>query len=264
MNSTLLLRLAGPLQAWGSGSKFNRRLTGRAPTKSGVIGMAAAALGYRRDYQIDKLQGLKFAVRIDQAGKRIKDFHTAHTFGEKKQQSFISDRYYLSDAVFLVGLEGSPDLLREIEAALQNPVFPIFLGRRSCPPAGAVVLGIREQALTAALTEAPWEASEPYRRKQPASVWLEIVRDAEPGEAGSFETRDFPVTFSQSHRQHVFRSVVSDLRAVEMKNESSRAYTYSEDAARTAMVAANAHAQTKQDPFGELEVNDVSVKDRNQ
>ena len=47
--ATLLLRLAAPLQAWGADSKFEPRKTAREPTKSGVIGLLAAALGLRRD-----------------------------------------------------------------------------------------------------------------------------------------------------------------------------------------------------------------------
>jgi len=43
--ATLLLRLAAPLQAWGADSKFETRKTAREPTKSGVIGLLAAALG---------------------------------------------------------------------------------------------------------------------------------------------------------------------------------------------------------------------------
>ena len=37
--AVLLLRLAAPLQAWGSNSKFIIRNTEREPTKSGVVGM---------------------------------------------------------------------------------------------------------------------------------------------------------------------------------------------------------------------------------
>lgn len=47
--ATLLLRLAAPLQSWGSDSKFETRKTDREPTKSGVVGLLAAALGLRRD-----------------------------------------------------------------------------------------------------------------------------------------------------------------------------------------------------------------------
>lgn len=45
--STLLLRLAGPLQAWGTESKFETRRTEREPTRSGVVGLLMAALGCR-------------------------------------------------------------------------------------------------------------------------------------------------------------------------------------------------------------------------
>ena len=40
--ATLLLRLAAPLQSWGSSSKFEIRTTEKMPTKSGVVGMLAA------------------------------------------------------------------------------------------------------------------------------------------------------------------------------------------------------------------------------
>ena len=65
---TLLLRLAAPLQSWGEDSKFETRRTRREPTKSGVIGLLAAALGRRRDEPLDDLRGLRFAVRVDQEG----------------------------------------------------------------------------------------------------------------------------------------------------------------------------------------------------
>ena len=40
---TLLLRLAAPMQAWGIASNFDTRKMALAPTKSGVIGLLAAA-----------------------------------------------------------------------------------------------------------------------------------------------------------------------------------------------------------------------------
>ena len=63
--ATLLLRLAAPLQSWGADSKFETRKTNREPTKSGVIGLLAAALGLRRDDAagLARLNGLHFAVR---------------------------------------------------------------------------------------------------------------------------------------------------------------------------------------------------------
>ena len=43
--SVLLVRLAGPMQSWGSQSRFSHRDTEREPTKSGVVGLLSAALG---------------------------------------------------------------------------------------------------------------------------------------------------------------------------------------------------------------------------
>ena len=71
--ATLLLRLAAPLQAWGADSKFETRKTGREPTKSGVIGLLAAALGLRRDEReaLLRLTGLRFGVRVEREGQLL-------------------------------------------------------------------------------------------------------------------------------------------------------------------------------------------------
>lgn len=78
--ATLLLRLAAPLQSWGADSKFEIRKTNREPTKSGVIGLLAAALGLARDddQALQRLNGLRFAVRVDQEGQLLRDYHTAN------------------------------------------------------------------------------------------------------------------------------------------------------------------------------------------
>ncbi len=70
--STLLLRLAGPLQAWGTESRFNTRQTGPLPSKSGVIGLLAAALGLSRDADLSALRELRFGVRTDQSGELLR------------------------------------------------------------------------------------------------------------------------------------------------------------------------------------------------
>ena len=75
--STLLLRLAAPIQSWGNDSRFEVRRTGKEPTKSGVIGLLAAALGRSRADSLDDLCSLRFGVRVDQEGQLLRDFHTA-------------------------------------------------------------------------------------------------------------------------------------------------------------------------------------------
>ncbi|WP_330182221.1 type I-E CRISPR-associated protein Cas5/CasD [Nocardia sp. NBC_01503] len=86
MTYTLLIRLAGPLQAWGTLSKFHHRDTDpNRPTKSGVIGLLAAADGHNRtdinmDYpdalRLEKLAALRFGVRADRPGVMMRDYHT--------------------------------------------------------------------------------------------------------------------------------------------------------------------------------------------
>ena len=158
--ATLLLRLAAPLQSWGADSKFETRKTNREPTKSGVIGLLAAALGLRRDDAagLARLNGLHFAVRADREGSLLVDFHTANREENRKKGKapYVTYRHYLQDAVFLVGL-GSEDtaLLQELETALKHPVYPLYLGRRSCPPTLPLFLSIRAGKLLDTLRAEP-------------------------------------------------------------------------------------------------------------
>ena len=198
--ATLLLRLAAPLQSWGSDSKFETRKTDREPTKSGVVGLLAAALGLRRDDTegLARLNGLRFAVRADQEGSLLVDFHTA----KSRDTSYVTYRHYLQDAVFLAGLEsGDEALLRELEAALRHPVYPLYLGRRSCPPTLPLCLDIRAGELLDTLR------AEPLLVKQRNGAPLRIVADADPADAAVVPRRDLAVSFSPIHRQYGFRPV---------------------------------------------------------
>ncbi|MFK0050010.1 type I-E CRISPR-associated protein Cas5/CasD [Streptomyces sp. NPDC090741] len=80
MTHVLLIRLAGPLQSWGLVSHFTRRDTHSRPTKSGVIGLCAAALGLDRTADLCAedlpLAELRFGVRADRPGVPVRDYHT--------------------------------------------------------------------------------------------------------------------------------------------------------------------------------------------
>lgn len=198
--ATLLLRLAAPLQSWGSDSKFETRKTNREPTKSGVIGLIAAALGLRRDDEagLARLASLRFGVRVDREGDLLVDYHTAHRVKEKDPR--VTYRHYLCDAVFLVGLESDDCVwLGSLEAALRRPVYPLFLGRRSCPPTLPLCLGLRDARLEDALSTEPLLVN-PRRGE---SGRLRLVIDAEVGTP----VRDLPFSFSPFHRRFGFRSV---------------------------------------------------------
>ncbi len=209
--STLLLRLAGPLQAWGTESKFNTRQTGTVPSKSGVIGLLAAALGLSRDADLSALRALRFGVRTDQAGQLLRDFQMVHYLNRKKENADVTERYYLADAVFLVGLEGESAFLETLEAALRSPVWPLYLGRRSCPPTLPLVLGIRELPLEDALRREPWQASawarERWSRSRPGEpVRLPLLTDADGAGTGRASVRDLPLSFDQRNRRYAFRA----------------------------------------------------------
>lgn len=213
--SVLALRLAGPLQAWGSGSRFVRRATEMAPTKSGVIGLVAAAKGLRRSDPLEELLGLRLGVRIDQPGQLVRDFQTARRSRKERDGSVrwsslpLSYRYYVGDAVYLVLLEGGRSLLDGLDAAVRSPVFPLYLGRRSCPPAGPVALGVFDHILDSALAELPWQAGQHrQRRVRERTVRLETMRDAAPGEPLAETVHDEPVSFDPHRRLYAWRSVV--------------------------------------------------------
>ncbi|MFJ8627886.1 type I-E CRISPR-associated protein Cas5/CasD [Kitasatospora sp. NPDC093550] len=157
----LLLRLAAPLQSWGETGRFNERDTAPFPTRSGVIGLLAAALGRKRGEDIEDLAALSLTVRTDRAGVILRDLHTVGgglpaartvTTAEGKKRTgatatLLSHRYYLADAAFTAVLTAPPDHLDEWAQALRNPHWPPYLGRRSCPPEGPLLLGLVDDPL---------------------------------------------------------------------------------------------------------------------
>lgn len=161
MNGVLLIPCVGPMQSWGTRSRFQERDTEREPSKSGVIGMLCAALGRDRNEPVDDLAALKMAVRVDREGKLEKDFQTAQDVAVASggtTQNLLSNRYYLADAAFLVGLEGPMELLEKLYAALENPVCPMFLGRKSYVPSNPFYLQnglLSDVSLQAAFSASP-------------------------------------------------------------------------------------------------------------
>ncbi|RBM06839.1 type I-E CRISPR-associated protein Cas5/CasD [Streptomyces sp. PT12] len=209
MTSVLLLRLAGPLQAWGSAGRFARRTTENAPTKSGVLGLLAAADGRERDADLSDLAALRFGVRVDQPGTRLRDFQTAHHADSGKAMP-LSERFYLADAVFVAGLEGDSSFVDALHTALLTPAFLPYLGRRSCPPAEPLDLGVRRDTdLLTALRDEPWHASDWYRHRRDAERPLEIFLDNAPGEPPHFTLRDTPLSFDPRHRRYDLRAVTT-------------------------------------------------------
>lgn len=177
--ATLLLRLQGPMQSWGTTSRFDERDTQLEPSKSGVLGLACAALGRDRREPVDDLAALRMGVRVEREGVPMRDYQTATgvviaSSGKPDLgRTVVSPRYYLADAVFLVGLEGERALLAKLHAALARPVWPLALGRKSFVPSLPVHLpeALLDQSLESAL--ATWPCLLQSDTPQPKRLLLE-------------------------------------------------------------------------------------------
>ncbi|MFE6099354.1 type I-E CRISPR-associated protein Cas5/CasD [Streptomyces laurentii] len=267
----LLIRLAGPLQSWGVTGRFARRDTHTRPTKSGVIGLCAAALGLDRDEPLGELADVRFGVRADRPGTPLRDYHTVgggryplrprdlvtdhrrataaaavlepasdtdtgtdtdaeepygrHTldawYGSPKlieadpvsgalvsrqvrRHALLTERWYLADAAFLVGLEHEDRaLLDRIGHALEHPRRLLWLGRKACPPSGDLSLGVvsgtlRDVFPSLALLPAAGIADTPEPHGGRPWAWIESpvpLSDSGP-------VQDQPVRFDASGPVH--------------------------------------------------------------
>ena len=196
---TLLIPLAGPMQAWGSRSRFDDRDTHLEPTKSGVLGLVCAALGRDRAESIADLEALLFGVRVEKPGRVRTDYQTAQGVaraGGGSLATVTSRRHYLADARFLVGLAGSDlALLQQIEEALKHPRWCLSLGRKGFPlalppylPSGSIRQNID---LEPTLRREPWFAAYPH---EPPPKTLRLALEDPTGEAA---LTDQPLSYSE-------------------------------------------------------------------
>jgi CRISPR system Cascade subunit CasD len=220
MTAVLLMRLAGLMQSWGVQSRFGHRDTGLEPSKSGVAGLLAAALGRSRDADVSDLAALTMAVRVDREGRMSRDFHTAG--GERREGAYlgrddrgrpipygvakadgsrpgtvVSERDYLADADFLVALAGADRAFMEtLDAALRAPVWPLFLGRKSFVPGVPPAVGVFAGELLAVLSSRPWRRrsawdAPPDRIRVVAETAFGVGPEVRPDRPVSFARREF-------------------------------------------------------------------------
>lgn len=152
----LLLRLDGPMQAWGTHTLEDFRPSNLFPTRSGLLGLLGACLGIdRRDHVgLEQLAAsVEFTVRVDRSALRpeiekpapkaalkLPDFHTVlaarKVDGSANKNPVVTRREYLFDAAFTVAVgekSGASISLETIAHALRRPYFTPVLGRRACP-----------------------------------------------------------------------------------------------------------------------------------
>lgn len=206
------MRLEGPLQSWGTSSQYDRRLTDILPSRSAVTGMLCAALGLDRGSReeaaflrtMTAVRMLAVAVpRRHDAGplavRRLEDFHTVRHTAKADgglKDCHITRRHYLLDAAFRIFLSGERALLEKAGAALQDPVWGLWLGRKSCIPAAPVFAGIfadEPSAVAACIPE--------------GLDGCLCSRDAPSFSEGTDSVADLPLSFASSARAFAPRRV---------------------------------------------------------
>lgn len=217
----LALRLEGPLQSWGCDSQYNRRNTGLMPTKSAIAGMCCAALGYDRgseggqrflesfnEFVMTALAIPRERCMQELPVRRLVDYHTvgggydptkdsernhitvAAEDGKPRTKNgqalaVLTHRFYLLDASFGVLLEGEITLLKYLADALANPVWGLWLGRKTCIPSAPVLAGLfgtRDEALYSLVGKRPLSS---FTRQQDVATFAD-GRDSLPDKALSF------------------------------------------------------------------------------
>lgn len=211
---TATIRLTAPLQSYGNQASFNQRTSDNYPSKSAVIGIIAAAVGYRRDdARILQLNNLLFAVRIEQSGNMMTEFQTVeYQKSSTKTARKLTYREFIQDAVFMVAIGSDNDHeIEKIVSALKHPKFQLYLGRRSNPPAGPLMIETYdEENPLQVLEKLSWQAESWYQKRLRAPKFLtRIIADAELNPENNITMiKDKVGSFNQKNRYYQYRPVI--------------------------------------------------------
>jgi len=219
--SCLALYLTAPLQSWGVGAKFNERPTLSFPSRSGILGLLAAACGVDRsdDAWLVRAAALKVAVRAYRCadrgsdGMRLTDYHTVgggYDALDKKKQPWeyrmavakaeggvkteLTHRDYLLDAAFGVLVSASDEvecLVQEMARHLENPVWGVWLGRKCCIPTEPVLVGVYSDEETA------WSAVSARASCRGRMATMASVEVAPDDDAREDALMDVPISFAR-------------------------------------------------------------------
>lgn len=214
------------MQSWGTDSNFETRHTALYPSKSAMIGIIAASLGYRRDEndKIQRLNELDFAIRIDQEGNLLRDYQTAKSYKKNGEalRTYVTNRYYIEDGVFSVALgHDSNEFIEDISYAVQNPYFPTYMGRRALPLTLDFYLGLVDGDVISSLENLQWQASDWYKKRNNEINSLTIYSDFMllPNN-GKHCRKDEVISFDQKSR--VFNYRYESRHSIPLKDEYLR------------------------------------------
>lgn len=217
----LALFLRAPLQSWGASAKFGERPSLSFPTKSGILGMLAAASGVDRtdDGWLLNANKLRMTCLIFIPGRRMRDYQTVGGGRDPKNpwtrrlmsskadggtpSTVLTNREYLQDATFGVILASEDcTFAKTLADAIQNPVWGVWLGRKSCIPAEPIFAGLAESFEEATSLLNARAKALPRHQGQPASC---MTINEVPANQAEEVWHDIPISFAT--RQFAARPV---------------------------------------------------------
>lgn len=214
--SYLVLGLEGDFQSYGTDSKFYERASDAYPSKSAVVGMIIASMGWFEPTpeQLSIVTGdlrVDGYVRNDSVGGRLTtlvDFQmmgAGYDASDKKQAMMmvpgadstknfrhtkISKRHYIMSAKYRVILKVPTKHAKSLVEGLRDPAYGPFLGRKACIPTAPIF-----RALCGTLKEA--ESMELFKSMNRFVTVYDGVRDDVDGE--SILVNDVPVKYGCHH-----------------------------------------------------------------
>lgn len=226
MRAFLVFTIQAPLASWGDIAVGEWRGSWDRPSRSAVLGVLGAALGIQRndrDGQSALRDGYRLAVRADNVGTVMQDYHTMQsipqnlvkkhalrtraalwTLDKEVRETILSRREYRQNSLYTVTIwaVGAPRWsLQELAEALLRPVYALYAGRRSNP----VGLPLRPEVVEANTladvfqnrTTLPADLRDMLRALKPVKGWGdEVAHD-------SCET--FDSGLEESHQTHSVR-----------------------------------------------------------
>ncbi len=220
MRDVLVLRMDAPLLSFGAPTVDSLGKTAAHPSRSMLTGLLANALGWgygAADLQrMTALQArLTWAARRDRAGEPLTEYQTVD-LGQKHLWAIAGKsaegygpvswttrgaieeragapanatgthqrwRDHWADAVYTVAVglaPGAGPALAELAEAVKRPARPLFLGRKSCPPAAPLFVNlVQAESVVAALLPAvvpsqAYRADRPGSRQAPDSSYVSL------------------------------------------------------------------------------------------
>ena len=165
----LVFQLQASLAAWGDVAVGEYRGTRDSPGASALVGLLGAALGLPREAEAAHTAlcaGYGFAVGTLDEGHLLRDYHTAQVPGRAQLKrrphhtrrdelnlpkhelnTILSTRDYRQGGAWVVAAQArgcAPHGLQALAAALREPRFVLYLGRKCCPPAAPLAPQVQE------------------------------------------------------------------------------------------------------------------------